>query len=175
MRLLQIVRSTSDMSVAPRDPANIATMRKSIRDEIASGALLATGGLAKSATSAARVTRRAGQTTVEDPPAEAGWMAGGGYSLVEYASKEEAIERASRKLELMGEGMRAALRQLHDAARRQRRRRMVEARHRGRMQAEDAVRDRALGRQVWPAGRPVRRDLGIQHAGYDEGLTVRKV
>lgn len=104
MRFLQIVIALAERS-GPPDPAHMARVRASIDEEIASGALLATGPLFKRATSAARVIRKNGETSVEDPPSGEGWMAGGGYSLVQYESKEEAIAKAKAKLELMSDAM----------------------------------------------------------------------
>ena len=102
MRFLQIV-SAPVLRSGPPDPAHMAKVRASIDEEVASGALLATGPLFKRDTSAARVIKRNGEITVEDPPAGEGWMAGGGYSLVQYDSKEEAIAKAKAKLALMGD------------------------------------------------------------------------
>jgi PhnB protein len=104
MRFLQIVIAPAGMT-GPPDPAHMAKVRASIDDEIGSGALLATGPLFKRATSAARVIKKNGEFSVEDPPPGEGWMAGGGYSLVQYESKEEAIAKAKAKLALMGDGM----------------------------------------------------------------------
>jgi uncharacterized glyoxalase superfamily protein PhnB len=104
MRFLQLVMSSSASS-GPRDPKHMAEVNKSIQAQIASGSLLATGGLGKRETVAARVIRKAGEVTVEDPPAGEGWLAAGGYSLAEFASKEQAIAHASQKLELMGDGV----------------------------------------------------------------------
>lgn len=103
MRFLQIV-STAKMSGAP-DPSHLAKVRKSVADAIANGSLLATGALGKRATAAARITQAGGKITVEDPPSGDGWMAAGGYSLVEYASKEEAIAEAKAKFDIMGDGV----------------------------------------------------------------------
>jgi uncharacterized glyoxalase superfamily protein PhnB len=108
MRFLQIVSSNTpntQRAPGPPDPEHMARVRSAIREKVASGALLATGPLGKRATSAARVVKKDGQVTVEDPPTGDGWMAGGGYSLVEYASKEEAIAEAKRTLEFMNEGV----------------------------------------------------------------------
>lgn len=102
MRFLQLVISKS---TEPPAPDHRAKMSESIRQAIASGALLATGGLGKRTTAAARVTRKGGEISVEDPPEGDGWLSSGGYSLVEYASKEEAIRQAKEKLELMGDGV----------------------------------------------------------------------
>src|SRR6187200_1601466 len=104
MRFLQIVMSSADMS-GPKDPAHLAKIRSAIGEAIASGSLLATGALGKRATAAARVSRTGGEFSVEDPPSGEGWMAGGGYSLTEYASKAEAIAAAKEKLEFMGDGV----------------------------------------------------------------------
>ena len=104
MRFLQIVMNGPPRTPGPRDPEHVAKMRKTIGDAIASGRLLATGGLGKRATSAARVIQVNGTVTVEDPPSGDGWMAGGGYSLVEFDTKEEAIANARATLDMMGGG-----------------------------------------------------------------------
>jgi len=101
MRFLQLTRAYS----APTpDPAHRAKVAAVIRDRIAAGSILATGGLGKRATAAARVVRKEGVITVEDPPSGDGWMSAGGYSLTEFASKEDAIANARATLELMGDG-----------------------------------------------------------------------
>lgn len=107
MRFLQITTAGAPRS-GPPDPEHMAKVRKSIGEAIESGALLATGGIGKRATSAARIIRKDGRITVEDPPQDGadggGWMAGGGFALTEYTSKEEAIVDAKRKLDIMGDG-----------------------------------------------------------------------
>ena len=102
-RFLQITTAGLARS-GPPDPDHMAKVRKSIGESIASGALVATGPIGKRATSAARIVKKDGKVTVEDPPSGDGWMAGGGFALTEYASKEEAIADATRKLEIMGDG-----------------------------------------------------------------------
>lgn len=106
MRFLHIVMSGGRSGMpGPPDPKHIAQVNKSIAEEIASGTLIATGGLGKRATAAARVSAKAGEITIEDPPAGDGWMAGGGYSVFEAASKEAAIARAKSVLQVMGDGV----------------------------------------------------------------------
>jgi PhnB protein len=105
MRFLQIVTSVGPRVPRAPDPAHMAKVGQSIRESIASGSLLATGPLGKRATSAARITRKDGEISVEDPPSGEGWMAGGGYSLTEFPSKEAAIADAKKKLEIMGDGV----------------------------------------------------------------------
>jgi hypothetical protein len=104
MRFLLIVTSGPERPAGPRDPEHMANVRKAIDEDIAAGRLLATGALGKRATQAARVSSRDGVVSVEDPPSGDGWMAGGGYSLIDVASKEEAVARARRTLETMGGG-----------------------------------------------------------------------
>lgn len=107
MRFLQIVNSKGQPQPAsgPPDPAQLANVRKAIAEKIASGALLATGPLGKRETAAARITKQAGQITVEDPPGGDGWMAGGGYSLTEYPTKEAAIAACKDTLARMGDAV----------------------------------------------------------------------
>ena len=104
MRFLLIVMSGAAPATGPRDPEHAAKVRKAVEEDIAGGRLVATGGLGKRATAAARVTGQGGVITVEDPPSGDGWLAGGGYSLIDVASKEEAVARARRTLEAMGGG-----------------------------------------------------------------------
>jgi len=104
MRFLLIVTRGPERPAGPRDPEHVAKMRKAIDEDIAAGRLVATGGLAQRATAAARVTSKEGVVTVEDPPSGDGWMTGGGYSLIDVASKDEAVARARRTLETMGGG-----------------------------------------------------------------------
>ena len=105
MRFLQIVTSYEGMNRPAPDPAHIAKVRKAIEDKIARGEVIATGAIGKRATSAARVIHQGGKITVEDPPTGDGWMAGGGYSITEFASKEEAVAAAKATFDVMGEGV----------------------------------------------------------------------
>jgi uncharacterized glyoxalase superfamily protein PhnB len=110
MRFLQIITSVNTTPIAdPRsatpDPKHTTRVGAVIEDAIASGELVATGVLGKRATSAARLTYQAGEISVEDPPRGEGWMTGRGYSLVDVASKEEAIAKAKQQLEAIGEAV----------------------------------------------------------------------
>ena len=66
MRFLQIVIAAN--TSGPRDPEHLSKIRKSVGEAIENGTLLATGALAQRATSAARVIRKEGKLSVEDPP-----------------------------------------------------------------------------------------------------------
>lgn len=103
--LLLVMNAPGATAPRPRDPERAANVRRSIEAEVAAGALLATGGLGKRETSAARVTSKGGTVEVEDPPVGDGWMGAGGFALIEAESKEEAIARAKAKLEVMGDGV----------------------------------------------------------------------
>ncbi len=109
MRFLQIVMSNAPRPTTPRTPRtpeHAAKVRTAIQEAIANGSLLATGGLGKRATAAARVICKGGEISVEDPPhGEGGWMAGGGYSVTEFATKEDAIANAKNTLHTMGDGI----------------------------------------------------------------------
>jgi len=109
MRFLQITTAAPGVSPPTRSPEHIAIMQKSIGERIAAGKMMATGGIGKRSTAGARVIRKDGKITVEDPPRDGsdggGWMAGGGYALTSYPSKEEAIADAKKTLEVMGDGM----------------------------------------------------------------------
>jgi len=107
MRILQIVMNIGAPPAppGPPDPNHRAKVRRAIEDDIASGKLIATGALGKRATAAARITSKAGVLTVEEPPDGEGWMAAGGYALIDVTSKEEAIADAKAKLQIMGDGV----------------------------------------------------------------------
>jgi uncharacterized glyoxalase superfamily protein PhnB len=103
MRFLQIV--TADARGTPT-PEHMAKVSQAIGELIAAGKLIATGAIGKRATAAARIRQRGVDVTVEEPPAgDDRWMAAGGYSLIEVASKQEAIEDAKRMLAIMGDGV----------------------------------------------------------------------
>jgi PhnB protein len=105
MRFLRIMFAAAPAANRTPDPAKRAETAKRIAEQIATGSIIATGGLGKRATSAARVTNTGGRITLEDPPSGDGWMAGGGFALIEAASKEEAIAQSQSALEMMGDGM----------------------------------------------------------------------
>ena len=103
MRFLLLTMSRGERT-GPPDPEQRAKLRQLLDDEIASGKLVAVGGLGKRATAGARVTSTTGEVTVEDPPAGDGWLSAGGFLLIDVASKDEAIARAKLTLRTMGDG-----------------------------------------------------------------------
>lgn len=107
MRFLNIITGLTPAANTAPDPVHMARMQKSIGEEVAAGAMLATGGLGRRTTSAARLILKSGKITLEDPPKDGanggGWMAGGGYALTVASSKEAAIAKAKETLEMMGQ------------------------------------------------------------------------
>jgi len=104
VRFLQLVFASGPRPSAP-DPAHFARLKASIDAAIASGETLATCPLGKRATAAARIIQQNGEIRIEDPPDGDGWLAAGGYSLLEYASKAEAIAKATEKFAMLGDGV----------------------------------------------------------------------
>jgi len=103
MRFLQII-TTPGMS-GPPDPEHMARMNALMKEAIANGYLAATGGIGKRTTAAARVVKQGGEISVQDPPTESDntWMAGGGFGLGDFASKDDAIANAKAILDTMGQ------------------------------------------------------------------------
>jgi PhnB protein len=101
MRFLQLVAASGNAT--PQSPEQRARAFKAIKEAIASGQTLATGGLGNRATAAARIVKKDGEVTVDESPTGAGWMASGGYSLTEFPSKEAAIAYAKLTLDMMGD------------------------------------------------------------------------
>lgn len=91
MRYMMMIKATPESEAGlPPDPALMAAVAKHAEDGFKSGVLVATGGLAPSATGA-RVKLAGGRTTVTDGPfAEAKELVGG-YAIIEAASRDEAI------------------------------------------------------------------------------------
>jgi len=74
-------------------------MGELIQETTRSGSLISTGGLAPSEMST-RVSLSRGNVTVADGPFSGAKEVIGGYALMEFNSKEEAIEAARRFLDL---------------------------------------------------------------------------
>ena len=88
---------------APPDLAMIATMGKFVEEQTRDGALLATDGLHPSS-KGARIRVSKGKVTVTDGPFAEAKEVIASYALIQVKSKEEAIERVTRFLNIFGEG-----------------------------------------------------------------------
>lgn len=104
MKFLLYTLGDDSKPTPPQTPEQFAEIGKLIEDATKAGILLATGGLAPSATGT-RVISSNGQITVTDGPfAEAKELVGG-WALIEVGSKEEAIEWAKRFRSVEGDGV----------------------------------------------------------------------
>jgi hypothetical protein len=89
--------------MTPPTPEDYAEMDKFVEEATKAGVLLATGGLAP-LDEAVKVIRADGKITVVDGPfAEAKELVGG-WALMECRDKDEAVEWATRFLNLAGDG-----------------------------------------------------------------------
>ena len=104
MRFITIFRSKAAPSGPPK-PEHIAKMQEEIGKAIAAGAMVTTGGIGVRAQTGGRVTLDGGKIAVEAPPqGDGGWMAAGGFSIVNADSREAMIEQIRQQLQFMGEG-----------------------------------------------------------------------
>jgi hypothetical protein len=104
MRFICIFRSAAASS-APPSAEHMQKMQEEIGKAIAAGVMFTTGGIGLRHATGGRVTRDGDRYTVEAPPeGDGGWMAAGGFSIVEAPSREAMIEQLKTQLEFMGEG-----------------------------------------------------------------------
>jgi hypothetical protein len=97
MRFMMMVKSVERTGPPPKELMD--AMGKLMEESLASGEMIETGGLAPTATGV-RVRLTAAGITVTDGPFTETKEVLGGYAIFELKSKEEAIERTSRFLEL---------------------------------------------------------------------------
>jgi uncharacterized glyoxalase superfamily protein PhnB len=104
MRFITIFRSKAAPSGPPK-PEHIAQMQEEIGRQVAAGKMVTTGGIGVRAVTGGRVTREGGKVSVEAPPqGDGGWMAAGGFAILNLDSREQVIEQVKRQLEFMGDG-----------------------------------------------------------------------
>jgi hypothetical protein len=99
MRYLTIYRSTAHEEGAPPSPEHMAEMGRLIEEMTAAGVLISTEPLTPRA-QCARITLKDGAFTVEDEAERAS-----GFALLQFGSKEEAIEGCKRFLSVAGDGV----------------------------------------------------------------------
>src|SRR2546428_14115228 len=97
MRFLSIVKSAENQGPAPQ--ALQDAMAKLIADSLKDGSLVQTGGLGASSTGV-RVRGVGGNLTVIDGPFTEAKEVVGGYAVLEFESREEAIEAAGAFMRL---------------------------------------------------------------------------
>src|SRR2546422_7757235 len=91
MRFLSIVKSAENQGPAPQ--ALQDAMAKLTRDSLKDGSLVQSGGLGASSTGV-RARSAGGKLTVIDGPFTEAKEVVGGYAVLEFESREEAIEAA---------------------------------------------------------------------------------
>jgi hypothetical protein len=102
MHFLMLAKSHN---TSPPAPDRRQKVLQRIQEDIASGVLVARGALGKRATGAARISCEDGAISIEDPPEGDGWMAAGGFSIIEASSKQAAIADAEKTLSIMGDAV----------------------------------------------------------------------
>ena len=100
MKFLSIVKSAENQGPAPQ--ALQDAMAKLTADSLRDGSLLQSGGLGASA-SGFRVRSKAGKLTVTDGPFSEAKEVVGGYAVLEWASREKAVEAALAFMRLHSE------------------------------------------------------------------------
>ena len=100
MRFMMIVKADKNYEAgAPPTPELMAAIGKLSEEMIPAGILLDSGGLLPSARGA-RINVRQGRLTVTDGPFSEAKELIGGYAILQVKSKEEAIERGRRFMQV---------------------------------------------------------------------------
>jgi hypothetical protein len=97
MRFLMTVRSAEDQGAPPQ--GLLDAMDTFVKDSLADGSLIETGGLAGSA-QGARIRLSGGKLKAIDGPFTEAKEVIGGYALIEAASRAEALAAARRFMQL---------------------------------------------------------------------------
>lgn len=113
MKFLCIFKPSKGEGVPPNQE-EMATMGKFIEESFKNGHLIATEGCLPTALGA-RVRLKDGKFTVTDGPFAEAKEVIGGFALMRFDSKQEAIEYTKKFLQIAGEGE-SELRQIYEAA-----------------------------------------------------------
>jgi hypothetical protein len=97
MRFMSMIMTSEDQGAPPQ--ALMDAMGSFIEDAMKSGGLIDTGGLGPSSTSTT-VRASGGNLSVVDGPFSESKEVVGGYAILEFNSKEEAVESARQFMEL---------------------------------------------------------------------------
>jgi hypothetical protein len=97
MRYLSIVKGLEKMGQPPK--ALLEAIGKFGAEAVAAGTLIETGGLRETATGA-RVRIKSGKLIVKDGPFTESKEVIGGFAVLEYASRQEAIEGTVKFMQL---------------------------------------------------------------------------
>lgn len=104
MRFICIFAS-AEPPKGPPSPEHIQAMQDEIGKAVAAGAMVTTGGIGFRESTGGRVSQSKGKLSVEAPPeGKGGWMAAGGFSIVNAESRETLIAQLKQQLQVMGDG-----------------------------------------------------------------------
>ena len=109
MRFITIFNSDPNSNAARPSGQEMALHRekmgREIEKAIAAGTMITTGGIGLCETTGGRIHNKSGKITVEAPPrGDGGWMAAGGFGIVNADSREAVIETLSKQILKMGDG-----------------------------------------------------------------------
>lgn len=104
MKFLLYTMGDDSQPTPPPSPEQMVEIGKFMGEAMQAGVVIATGGLAPSATGT-KVVLDNGQFTVTDGPFSEAKELIGGFALIEAASKEEAVEWAKRFRRAEGDGV----------------------------------------------------------------------
>ena len=105
MRFITIFKGNAAGPAAQPSAEEMAKHREEIERAVAAGVMVTTGGIGLRATTGGRIHNKGGKVTVEAPPlGDGGWMAAGGFAIVNAASRDEVIAQLSKQILAMGEG-----------------------------------------------------------------------
>jgi hypothetical protein len=99
MRYMMLIKHTEDYRGKTIPPALMEAMGEFIGEEMKKGRLVDTNGL-KSSHKGKKIQLRKGQVTVVDGPFTESKEIVGGYAIVEAASDEEALDIATKFMDL---------------------------------------------------------------------------
>ena len=104
MKFLLISNPDPKTAGVPPSPKVMQEMDKFIAEQRKAGVLIATGGLLPVSQGGARIRSAGGKITVTDGPFTESKELIAGFAILQYDSKDAAIEGATRFLKVAGDG-----------------------------------------------------------------------
>jgi PhnB protein len=109
MRFITIFRHDPNSTAPPPSAEEMGRHReemgRQVGEAVTAGTMVTTGGIGYRETTGGRIINKGGKATVEAPPkGDGGWMAAGGFGIVDAASRDELIESLKKQILSMGEG-----------------------------------------------------------------------
>lgn len=109
MRFITIFRQDPNSNAPPPTAEEMAKHREEmgrhVEQAVAAGAMVTTGGLGLREKTGGRIHNKGGKLTVETPPqGDGGWMAAGGFAIVNAVSRDALIADLKKQILGMDEG-----------------------------------------------------------------------